>query len=365
MYKLFNLVIGCGQCGEMFAGQFEEDLDYFSCLLNFNRDTDKLEDHIKIIKKGGTGRKKELGQQWYFENQKEIQNFILDIFKDAEKEQKIPIRDVLIVSGESGGSGSAISENLRKFLNLKYPDINIFLMSILPSISEGVFFREESLKCLKKIREELNEGLLKGVFLISNEYVSKISKIPLPPGEKINSYILSFLKEIAYPINNYELDFSDSHKQPDFGDYRTVISLPKEFIKSENDGTGFMDILYGKYENNKINLKSVYSDSVDSNSTKSYFGVLKLPESMKGNKNLINKIFKKVDTITKSEIPFKITYNTNVENPEIFVLLSGCNISKKLMKEIDSIKKGKNKFHEKNEKTFKTENDIFDNDFFN
>jgi hypothetical protein len=358
IFNSFQLVIGCGQCGEMFSCSFEDQMGYYSIALNFNRDTDRVGEHTLIIEKGGTGRKKEIGKQWFREHDSQIYDFINKHIATKEKETKLTVRDILIVNGESGGAGSAISEELRKWF-FDQKEYNIFQMSILPAQDEGVYFREESLRGLKQIRTELIEGKLKGVFLVGNEYVAKDAGLKLPPNKMFNESILENFFNIVYPINNNKLDFSDSHKYPDFGDYHTVLHLPKEIFKGDVNG-GFLDVLRGDFSNGRINLKSAYFDSIDPSSAKAYFGVLELPEDKRGDKDFINNVFKKIDVLTKQAVPFKITYyNKELENPKLTVLVSGCNVSKKLIKEIESVTKSKEKFQTKVVATKSVEDDVF------
>ena len=93
MFKAFQLVIGCGQCGEMFSTTFENVMGYYSIALNFNKDTDRMDDHTKIIDKGGTGRKKELGRHWYQENAKDLEDFVISHINKIETTQKIKNRN--------------------------------------------------------------------------------------------------------------------------------------------------------------------------------------------------------------------------------------------------------------------------------
>ena len=354
MTKIFQLVIGCGECGTRLSQLFYQKLGYHSIALNFNKDTEDENEHIKIIQKGGTGRKKALGRMWFNEHEKVIIDFVNKNIEKVEIEQKIKVQDILIISGESGGAGSSISEELRKRLSEKF---NIFLLSVMPSQDEGAIFRSESLKSLKRIREELNEDIIKGVFLISNEHVSKLYNKQLPPDKEFNDIIINNFIEIFKTINNKELDFSRSYKFPDAGDFSTVLKLPIEILNNDNN-RGFFDIRKFKFSKKNVIENSVFFENIDISTTKAYFGILKIPREQEIN---VGKMFKEVDKRTSCEIPFKIVYyDETIEEPEMYVFLSGANISKKLINEIQKIAKSKQTFNDKIAKSKQIENDVFD-----
>lgn len=210
-------------------------------------------------------------------NRKEAKVFFKDSAKKILGEEKFmkffTDKDVVfIVSSTGGGTGSGISPVLTQIIKKSFPDTNIILVGILPTLEEAYSTQVNTLEYIKELYDKLDKPTY---MLYDNDRFKKMKTLPMMEG--INKAIVNDIN-ILMGKHNHTTKYSSIDEK----DMSMIISTTGRIVVSS-----YTDIKEKDLDNASIdevlvkNLKNSAHSEIQLDKKVKRFGIIaNLSESM-------------------------------------------------------------------------------------
>lgn len=191
-----------------------------------------------LLDYGGTGRDPKVGEKIVRENSDEIDKFLHETITD-KKTGNIIFDEILLISSLGGGTGSSLVPHLLGYLTNK--SVNVSLVSVMPSDSEGVATLPNAIKAFQSIYNDyILTNKLKSCFIFDNQKFSNVLGANVYDYVSLNKGIADFIDKIF----NYDVLYqsTEGFNSLDIKEYSRVLFW----------GKGIGDVFYFTPDKNKF-----------------------------------------------------------------------------------------------------------------